>query len=64
MTGQENVSIGLKVSMLPKFSGKRSELKEFLLKLDIYLEVNENDFQDKVRKVLFVLSFLQGEAFA
>ena len=64
MTGQENTSTGLKVSMPPKFSGKRSELKEFLLKLDIYLEVNENDFQEEVRKVLFASSFLQGEAFA
>jgi hypothetical protein len=50
--------------MPPKFSGKRSELKEFLLKLDIYLEVNENDFQEEARKVLFASSFLQGEAFA
>ncbi len=52
-----------KVALPPKFKGVSLKLKEFLAKLKIYLNYNEDNFEDKANKVLFAISYLKEGAF-
>ena len=53
----------VKVIILLRFLKKPSELKEFLIKVNIYIEYNLNLFLLKADKVTFVISYLEGLAF-
>jgi hypothetical protein len=53
----------LRVNPLYKFSGKRSKLIEFLLKIDIYIALNIKAFESKASKVLYIVSYLEGDIY-
>ena len=53
----------LRVNLLYKFSGKRSELIEFLLKMDIYITLNIEAFESEASKVLYMVSYLEGDIY-
>ena len=53
----------VKVTTLPRFLGKPSELKEFLAKVNIYIKHNLNSFPTEADKVTFVISYFKGLVF-
>ena len=44
------------------FDRKRSELKRFLLQCDLYIELRDLDFDNKIDKVYFAIALLRGVA--
>ncbi len=52
-----------KVALSPKFKEVLLKLKEFLAKLKIYLNYNEDDFKNNANKVLFTILYLEKGAF-
>ena len=53
----------LRVNLLYKFSGKRNKLIEFLLKIDIYIALNIKAFESEASKVLYIISYLEGDIY-
>ena len=53
----------IKVTTLPRFLGKPSELREFLAKVNIYIKYNLNSFLTEADKVIFVISYFKGLIF-
>ena len=53
----------VKVITLLRFLRKPSELKEFLVKVNIYIKYNLNLFLLKADKVIFVISYFKGLVF-
>jgi hypothetical protein len=47
----------------PTFSGTRSELRNFIAKVDLYLRLHQDKFSTHDKKILFAISYLTGEAF-
>lgn len=53
----------IKLNLPKPFSGKREELKKFLQQVNLYLDVNAKVYDDDMKKIAFVLSFLdEGDA--
>jgi hypothetical protein len=44
------------------FNRKHEELKRFLIQYNLYIEIQEKDFESKTDKVLFTSSLLRGSA--
>ena len=45
------------------FTGNRTKIKNFVQECDVYLNINDNIYDNKPARVAFVLSFLtEGEA--
>ena len=52
-----------KINLPLKYSSKRNKLTEFLLKIDVYLNINSRAFNSKLEKVLYTILYLKGNAF-
>jgi hypothetical protein len=57
-----NLHKALKVSTPDTYSGERSKLKGFLIQVDLYLTFNSTRFNSETERVLWVVSFLRGDA--
>ena len=58
-----NLTQQAKVATPPKFKGETYKLKEFLAKMSIYINHNEDSFATETDKVMFAISYLEGSAF-
>jgi hypothetical protein len=54
---------GPKIKDPDTFSGRRSDLRAFLMQLDIYFSFHENQFSDDTEKVMYAASYLRGAPF-
>ena len=52
----------LKVPKPDSYSGRRSELKAFLLQVDLYLGFNYRKFANEAEQILWVVTLLRGQA--
>ncbi|EEB89121.1 hypothetical protein MPER_12822 [Moniliophthora perniciosa FA553] len=51
---------GVKVRKPEPFDRDKEKTRKFLNAVYLYLEANEQDFKDEKKKILFLLSFLEG----
>jgi hypothetical protein len=51
-----------KLQVPDTFNRKHEELKRFLIQYDLYIEIQEKDFESKTDKVLFTSALLRGTA--
>ncbi|EEB89117.1 hypothetical protein MPER_12826 [Moniliophthora perniciosa FA553] len=51
---------GVKVRKPESFDGNKEKTRKFLNSVYLYIEANEQDFKDEKKKILFLLSFLEG----
>jgi hypothetical protein len=65
ITLDNNVTLNrtIKVALLPKFLGRPDKLKEYLNKIQIYIDYNKNRFEEEYLKTLFAISYLEGDVF-
>ncbi len=53
----------IKVTLLPKFLGRLNKLKEYLNKIQIYINYNKNRFKEEYTKILFTILYLKEDVF-
>jgi hypothetical protein len=54
----------LKINLPDEFHGSRQQLRTFLMQSELYIGFNANKFGNDTDKVLWMVSFLRGPAFA
>ncbi len=65
MTLNNNISLKrpIKVVPLPKFNSDLSKLKEYLNKVQIYINYTLNKFKKEYQKTSFIMSYLKEPVF-